>query len=831
MEKYFDLEIIKIPLFYKFIYKIILISLKIFITVLAIGFIFVKIPIFKLIGFWILIVYISNFLFFKNKPFKNLNYEKSNNVIDFMDKSLKEFIFEVVKSVEVLKAYDKTHLVLLLKLIGVPEIKNILVRLNVNTKSIKEEVEKNLLEIETLRMLDLELTPIMIIKNNLEIIFVRAYEISREFNLEKITFSTIFLALSEKGNPLVLEILSKYKIIPEILRPALVLEYYKKLFIRKTRNKLQPHSLFLKPIFRRRWLNRTWTSSPTPTLDKLGIDLTYLAEIGELGLLVGHKKEVERIIYLLKSINNINFLLKGEEGIGRNVIVWHLAYLIIKDQVPERFYDYRLIQINIPDIYALNPQEFLTNIQVILNEAILARNVILYIPEIQNIFLIPELSACWPIIVRYIKTLNLNLISTITKEGFSKLDGIYNFSNLFEVIEVEELSVEEAITLLTLESVIYENEYKIVISPQAISKAVYLAKKFLLHKPLPGSARDLLLETIGFAKSLNKKIVLPEMVGDVFTKITGIPIKAPIETEKYILQNLEEIIHQRLVNQEFAVKEVARTLRIYRAGIEKRGPIAVFLFIGPTGVGKTELAKTLAKIYFGGEDQIIRLDMVAFQKAEDVEKLIGNEEKKIAGILTEEVLRKPYSLILLDEFEKAHIDVLNIFLPIFDEGYIKDGYGRVIDFSNTIIICTSNALSDFIKEEIEKGKSIESLSPIIRDKLSEIFRVELLNRFSQIIVFRNLNKEDVSKIVDIIIKDLNGLMLQKFGLTFEVTEKAKEKIIELGFSPIYGAREIKRTIEREILGPLSDLILREEIKNKDKVLVDFDEKFLFRIIE
>ena len=746
-----------------------------------------------------------------------------------MDSSLKNFMFEVFKSIEVEKIYDKTHLFLLYKLLEVEEIKNLLYRLNVDIKSFKNEIKQILFEHENIKLIDTKNNYQEFIRKNLEIIVLRAYEISKELNLDKITYGSLLLALSEKSQPLVIEILNKYKLIPEIIRPTLVLENYKKLILKSP--KIQPQSIFLKPLFRRRWLNRTWTSSPTPLIDSLGIDLTYLAELGELGFLVGHKNEIERIINLLKSVDNIRFLLVGKEGVGRNPIVWHLAYLITKDEVPEKFYDYRIIQLSIQDIYAINPLEFISNIQSILNEAVNSKNVILYFPDIQNIFIVQELSSCWPLLVKYIKNFDLNLITSITDEGFSKFDGIYNFSSLFEVIQVEEISNEEAITLLTLEAVIWEKEHKVIFSPEAISKAVILAKKFLTNKPLPGSARDLLLETIGFAKNLKEKIIVPEMVGDVFTKITGIPIKAPLESEKYILQNLEDIIHQRIVNQEFAVKEVARTLRTYRAGIEKKGPIATFLFVGPTGVGKTELAKTLAKIYFGGEDQIIRLDMVEFQKAEDVEKLIGNEEKRIYGVLTDQVLKKPYSLILLDEFEKAHPDILNLFLPIFDEGYIKDGYGRLIDFTNTLIICTSNALSDFIKEEIENGKSLEILAPIIRDKLSEVFRIELLNRFSQIIIFKTLTKDELEKIVDILIKDLNGMLIQKFGFTIEITSSVKEKIIELGYNPIYGARELKRTIEREIIGPISDRILRDEIKIKNKILVDFkDGNFVFNII-
>jgi ATP-dependent Clp protease ATP-binding subunit ClpA len=223
--------------------------------------------------------------------------------------------------------------------------------------------------------------------------------------------------------------------------------------------------------------------------------------------------------------------------------------------------------------------------------------------------------------------------------------------------------------------------------------------------------------------------------------------------------------------------------------------------------------------------------MAEFQNLEDIEKLIGSEDGKIVGRLTEEVLKNPYSLILLDEFEKAHPQILNLFLPIFDEGYIKDAIGRTIDFSNTLIICTSNALSDYIKEEIESGKTIEMIAPIIRDKLSEVFRVELLNRFSGIIVFRTLSIEDVEKITEILIKDLNGMLIQKFGITIELKENAKKKIIELGYNPVYGARELKRTIEREILGPLSEIILKEEIKRSEKIIVDYQDSFIFEIVK
>ncbi len=828
MDYRFDLKILYIPWGLKFLFKISLISFKFLIFFLGISFLITKIPILKIIGFWIVFIYIFDFLFLRKKTLKDLRFEKSKNLNDFIDLQMKFFIFDAVKDTEALKTPNKLFLVLLYKLLNIPEIKKLTYRLNVDIKNLKNEIKYFLNLKEESTFLDIEDKLINLIVKNLEPLLIRAYEISKEYNFPKINFSAIFLALVESKNPLVEEILYKNNIISENLRPAIVLEHYKKILFLKEKH--QPLAVFLGITKRRRWLNRIWTSMPTPILDKVGQDLTYLAEIGEIGLIVGHKKEIERINSLIEKENKINFLIVGREGSGREVIVWHLALLLSKDQVPERYFDYRLIKIDIPQIYALDPDEFLTNIQLILNEAISSRNVILYIPELQNVLLSELFVSCWPLISQYIINFNLPIVATITSEGFSRSAASFNLSYLFEIIEVEELNIDEAIVLLSLEAILWEKSYQIIFHPQSISKAVILANKFLKHKPLPGSARDLLLETIGFAKTLKVNIITPEIVGDVFTKITGIPVKAPLESEKYILQNLEKIIHQRLVNQEYAVKEVARTLRIYRTGLKKSGPIAVFLFVGPTGVGKTELAKTLAKIYFGGEDQILRLDMVEFQKPEDIEKLIGNEEKRIPGILTETILRRPYTLILLDEFEKAHPNVLNLFFPIFDEGYIKDGYNRIVDFSNTLIICTSNALSDFIKEAIQKGEDIEKLSPIIRDKLSTIFPIELLNRFSQIIVFKTLSKEDLEQIVDLLVQDFNVILFQKFGVSLELSSSAKEKIIELGYNEIYGARELKRTLDKEIIGPLSELLLNKEINKGTKFLVDFQENFIFKTL-
>jgi ATP-dependent Clp protease ATP-binding subunit ClpA len=824
MVKYIKDKIFSLSFNQRFLYKVLVFSIRVLLIFLGAAFIFSNVKIFELIGFWLLVIYLFYFFKFKKEPLKDLRYEDSSNIFDFMDDDTKEIIFDVVKEAEFFEDPKKTQILLGIKILSTKNIENILNRLGVDNKKIKKDFEETLKISEKFEDIDIKESITNKILKNLEPILIKAYEISKNLNLPKVTIESIFLGLRINGDLLVQEILNKYNISPENLNSSIVIELYKL----KAKKTYQIHSSFLFSPIRGRWLNRTWTSAPTPFLDKIGTDLTYLARKGELGILIGHKNEVNQLLDKIKKEERLKIIFAGREGSGRTTLIYHLAYLIVNDRVPEYYFDKRIIEIDLAKVYSLDPLYFSQNFLLILNEAIKAKNVILFFPEIHQ----SEISQIWPLLYTYIKETDLSIITTTTDEGLSRLNALYNISSVFDVIKVEELDIDSAITLLTLESIFYEKEYNVLIQPQAISRAVLLAKRFLTYKPLPDSARDLIKETIGFAKNLKQKIVTEEMIGDVASRMTGIPIKAPIESEKYILENLEEIIHQRLVNQDYAVKEIAKALRLYRSGIEKKkGPIGAFLFIGPTGVGKTELAKTLARIYFGGEEEIIRLDMVEFQNLEDIEKLIGSEDGEILGILTEEVRKKPYSLILLDEFEKAHPQILNLFLPIFDEGYIKDGLGRLIDFTNTIIICTSNAFSDFIKEEIEKGKNIEEIAPIIKDKLVEIFRIELLNRFSGIIIFKSLSKDDLLKIANIMIDEINMDLLKKFGFSIILSERALEKIVEIGYDPIYGARPLKRAIENEILSKLSDLILKEEVTRGDKLLIDFNNEFIFKKYE
>jgi ATP-dependent Clp protease ATP-binding subunit ClpA len=270
-------------------------------------------------------------------------------------------------------------------------------------------------------------------------------------------------------------------------------------------------------------------------------------------------------------------------------------------------------------------------------------------------------------------------------------------------------------------------------------------------------------------------------------------------------------------------------MRQYRAGLAReKGPIATFLFIGPTGVGKTELAKTLAAIYFGGEEEVIRFDMVEYQDPKSTWNFIGSPDGEIPGNLTESIKKKPYTLLLLDEFEKAHYDILELFMPLFDEGRLKDSLGNIVDFTNTIIICTSNAHSNFIKEGIEKGTPISDIAIALKKKLTEYFKPELLNRFDDIIVFRQLTEDEIKEIAKLQLLQLAKRLEEEQGIQVAFTGDVAQLLANIGWDPVFGARPLRGVIREKIREVLAQEILKQNLQRGSRVLVKVSGKeFIF----
>ena len=567
-----------------------------------------------------------------------------------------------------------------------------------------------------------------------------------------------------------------------------------------------------------RVINRAWTARPTPTLDRFGTDFTDMARAGLVGFLVGHEKEYDRMLDVLARPNKPNVILIGEAGSGKEALAAHLAHDLGRDRVPAPLFDKRLVALDINSLLAgADTGEQQQRVEIIFKEINQAGNVVLYIPDIHNLSRTAgkyELNVIDTLIPLLLSNDFPTIGSTYPKDFKKSIEGEGSFADAFQFVQIQEITMAEAEKVLAYDSIILEDQYQIKITYGAIKKAVELAKRYFHERLLPSSADDLLKEALSEGAHKGSKVITPDDIISIAEKRTNVPLRETGVKEREKLLNLEALIHGRLIDQEEAVAAVSRTLREYRSGLTgSKGPIGVFLFVGPTGVGKTELSKILAHIQFGSEQMMVGFDMSEYQDRTSLYRFIGSPDGEITGTLTEAILENPYSLILLDEFEKANADVLNLFLQVFDEGRATDNLGRTIDFKNTIIIATSNAESDFIKVSLDEGKDMNFIAEELKRRLVNHFRPELLNRM-QVITFKNLSLAAVERIAELMLDDL-AKTLQEKGIGLNVSEDALKKLAALGFDSSFGARPLRAVISKEIKSGLSGLILKEELKRGD----------------
>ncbi|MBI4159685.1 ATP-dependent Clp protease ATP-binding subunit [Candidatus Wolfebacteria bacterium] len=573
-----------------------------------------------------------------------------------------------------------------------------------------------------------------------------------------------------------------------------------------------------------RIMNRAWTARPTPITDTFSDDLTDRARAGAGTLLVGHENEYKDCIRILSRPIKPNVLLIGDPGSGKETIIQYLASQIASDAVPRELFDKRVISLRLGSLISgASADEVARRVNVVTGEIVAAGNIVLYIPDIHNLVKTSGagfLSAADILLPIIINDAFPVIGATYPKEFKEMIEPQTDFAATFEPIRVNELGEADAIRLLSYISIDLEDRYSTVISFGAIKIAVTVAHKYFRYKLLPGSAEELLKEALADATQRHDYLLQADDVVAIAERKTNVPIHRPGEEEREKLLRLEELIHERLIDQEEAVQSVSRTLREYRSGLgRKGGPIASFLFVGPTGVGKTELAKILASIQFGSETMMLRFDMSEYQDKQSFFRFIGSPDGKIAGMLTEAVIQKPYSLILLDEFEKAHPDILNLFLQVSDDGRLTDNLGRTVDFTNTIIIATSNAHSDFIKTRIEAHTPIEAIAEQLKKKLTDFFRPELLNRFSDIIVFKTLGPDDILQITELQLDSLAASVREAQGVELSFEDAAIRKVAELGYDPAFGARPLRGVISEKLRSVLAEKILKGSLVHGDIVRV------------
>ena len=574
-------------------------------------------------------------------------------------------------------------------------------------------------------------------------------------------------------------------------------------------------------------IGRSWAAGYTITLDQYSIDWTDVIKQRGYEEIIGHKQAIKRLEMVLARTTMNNALLVGEPGTGRKSIVHALTKKVLFGQSLESINYKRILELDLPSILAkVETDEMAESIlETVFEQAVAAGNIVLVIDRFHDFisgYRRPGAIDISGILLKYLKLPQLQVIGICSFPGFHKyVEQNPSVSTLFEKVEVEEISEKETILILTNQIGIYEHKYKKFISYPAIRDTVEYCSKYLPALPFPKKAIDLLEEVMVYvSRYIKGQIVLPEHVAKIVTEKTKIPVGEIEEKEKKTLLNLEALIHQRIINQNIAVNEVSEAMRRARAEITiRKGPIGAFLFLGPTGVGKTETAKALTEIYFGLEEQMIRLDMSEFQEIKDIGRLIGGSETQ--GLLTTKIKDNPFSLILLDEIEKAHPNILNLFLQIIDEGHVTDGVGRKVSFKNAIIIATSNAGYKLILKALKEAIAWSNVKQELLNYLFEnaIFRPEFINRFDAVVVFRPLTKENLLDIAQLMLTQLKKNLAKKY-IEFEITEPLKQKVVELGYNPIFGAREMRRVIQDKIENILAKALLSEQIKRGDKITID-----------
>ncbi|OGE72280.1 hypothetical protein A3H40_02185 [Candidatus Daviesbacteria bacterium RIFCSPLOWO2_02_FULL_38_15] len=562
-------------------------------------------------------------------------------------------------------------------------------------------------------------------------------------------------------------------------------------------------------------VNRGWLGVPTPALDLYSEDLTRKAVREGFPELIRGNGVVIEVINILSQSTGKNVILAGPPGSGKTALIKHLAKQIVAGDAPAALATKRLVLLDLTKLLSgvKTQGELAERVKAVFEEVSFARNVIIVIEEIHQLGMgeVGSTLNLYSLMQPYLEEDSFQFIGTTETESYSRiLEKNGSFARLFRKVELEPASVSDTLKILEYRAIEAEKKDKIKVTFLALTAAIELSAKFVRDRVLPDSAISVLKESL--TESVNGWVT-KSVIRRVISSRVKVPLMDIGNADKNKLLNLEEELHLRLIDQEQAVKSVADTLRRAATGLNEEGrPIGSFLFVGPTGVGKTELAKALAVVYFK-TDVFIRFDMSEYQNPESVVRLIGNFGE--GGLLTESIRNRPYALLLLDEFEKANEKILTLFLQVLEDGRLTDGAGRTVSFENTIIIATSNAGSLLIAQEIQQGKSMEIIDKQVNDELLKVFKPELVNRFDDVVIFKPLSQEDLEKIVKLKLSKLHNQLKTK-GYLIDFDTALVEELAKKGFDPILGARPLRRLIQDTLEAQFSRLILQNQLTKGQK---------------
>lgn len=747
-----------------------------------------------------------------------------------------------------------------------------------------QEIVERLTGTGTYRGGKLELSP------GTQQVLERAVEEARRMGHHYIGTEHILLGLVRHGEGVALDVLSKLGVTPDQIR-------------RQTRRVLQESSASRRSSMERNPAKQEKQRPKTPMVDQLAVDLSGLAEEEKLDPVIGRQMEIERVIQILARRTKNNPALIGEPGVGKTAIVEGLAQRIIEGDVPAPLLDKRVLQLDVGSLVAgtMYRGQFEERLKRVIDE-LKASGAILFIDEVHMLVgagaagsSVDAANILKPALSRG----ELQVIGATTMDEYRKhIESDAALERRFQPVVVEEPSIDETIDILRGIRSAYEEHHRLTISDDALDAAAHLSARYVTERFLPDKAIDLIDESssrvrmykspaaktakdlISQLKELrqshnlaledgryedaqeflerqenlerqlerlrtgwdrsNSPVVSADDIAEVVSMWTGVPVMQIAQEESERLLQMEEELAEHIIGQGEAIEAISKAVRRARAGLkDPRRPIGSFIFLGPTGVGKTELTKALARFLFGSEDALVQLDMSEFMERHNVSRLVGAPPGYVgyeeAGQLTEALRRRPYSIVVFDEVEKAHPEAHNMLLQIMEEGHLSDARGRKVDFRNALIVMTSNVGADMIKrqtslgfelqhdEELEEKLAYQEMRKKLMDSLKRVFRPEFINRVDSVIVFRSLSKDDIKQIVELELKKV-ALRLEEHEIVLTATPPALELLADLGYDREMGARPLKRVIQQKVEDTLSDSMLAGKFEDGDTVIVDVEDE-------
>lgn len=773
---------------------------------------------------WVLVIVslYATFRLYKKQAQKHtsvISYAKNNrnprwiNIADVLSPAMIQTLDEAWKRMSTAGLLPVRPLQLFEALLLQGDIQALLARLGISYHALEEVVRRQIARLTPAEVLKGSLAP-----ETLDCL-LQAYSIAYDRRSKNVTPTDMLLAVV-RADTVVQDILAEFAIDMTKIENAVHWVNFNNEIMSRMRE--YRAKAFYKP---KGPINRSYTAAATPFLDSFSTDITQQARSGQLPLTVARDKEIEEVFRIIESGRSP--LLVGEEGVGKHNVIHGIANKMAAEDVPAFLQDKRLVGISLPFLVAgaSHTGEVQERMLHIMNEIARSGNIVLVVEDIHNLVGVSSQGTenidLSEVLAQAVHGGMVRVIATTTPADAREYLDRGSLSGVLERIIVGEPDTNQTIQILEANVGQVEAQHGAFFTYDALESIVKFSDRYLHEQFLPAKAMSLMAEAGSWAQQRENKIITSEDIAELVSQKTNIPLTQVSKQESDVLLHLEETMHQRIVGQDEAVKLVVSALQRARADLRDTSrPIANLLFLGPTGVGKTELAKTIAASYFGSEDSMIRLDMSEYQVQESIGRLLGQPGQGAGGTLTESVRKTPFALVLLDEIEKAHPDILNIFLQVMDDGRLTDSLGRTIDFTNVILVATSNAEAQYVQDEVRKGTAVEAIKDVLlRERLRNNFRPEFLNRFDGIVVFKPLTEEQVFQIAGLMLAKV-GARLGEKGISLRITSAAQRELANAGFDPIFGARPLRRVIQEKVEEALSQFLLTGKIERRDVVVLN-----------